>query len=385
MPTRRLFAALFLAVAMLGAIAAPTYATDYEGSTASWGKLTATVSDGTLTAFRTKTGRLQTCSGQPDDGSPYDPQDLQYAGEPVAVVGGKFHLEGTTKDDWGDPFHWAADGSVSLDGREISGTVTTTGDTVFAKGCVGTWNFDAIIPAHQVDLPVTRTFASVDNNRTFNPGVAFSYRRGVITHLTALSSVECPGGSVIDADINTTAYDLDPIRVDKAGRFSITGAVIDGYGVVNHYVLHGRIKGHVATGTLSAFRYDQLSDSNTKCTRDVPWKSTTRSSTAIRGPSVYFDVDAYRYGAPGAWSYYLQVAVTGCLHANRARVAVAGGPSKTVGCHHSVRLGPLTPKRTYRVKVTALRTGRGRVVRHAPAVSVSVYLPGEDGIWVRQR
>src|SRR5947208_1897867 len=81
---------------------------------------------------------------------------------------GNFHLEGTTTDGWGDTFHWAADGLVSLDGREITGTVTTSGDTVFEKGCTGTWAFDAIVAAHQSALPVRRTFMPASNNRSFN-------------------------------------------------------------------------------------------------------------------------------------------------------------------------------------------------------------------------
>jgi hypothetical protein len=299
------------------------------------------------------------------------------------VIGGRFHLEGTTRDDWGDPFNWTVDGSISLDGRELSGTATTSGDTVFDKGCAGTWRFDAIVPPHRAELPVRRTFTAADNNRLSNPQVTFDYAHGVIRHLTTYTQVECPDQSAFDAEVNTTAYDIDPVRVDKAGRFRAAGAVLDGYGVVNHFVLSGRIKGQVATGTVTADRYDSLSNQDVKCTGDSVWRSTSTASTATHAPAAFFDVDPMRYGHPGVWSYYLVVKVTACARANRARVALAGGAAKTTSCHGKVRLGPLTPRRAYRIKVTALKTRHGRVLRRAAAVPAEVYLPGEDGDWIR--
>jgi hypothetical protein len=237
-----------------------------------------------------------------------------------------------------------------------------------------------------VDLPVRRTFESVPNiNRAFNPQVTFDYSRGVIKHLTAGVGVECPDGGTYDAQLNTTAYDMDPVRVDKTGRFRIAGAVLDTYGTVNHFVLVGRIRGHRASGTMSSYRYTEMKGSLEKCARSTVWRSTTTQSTAANGPAAYFEVLPFRYGEAGAWSYYLIVKLTGCAHANRVRVSVAGGAVKTTGCHGQAKLGPLAPKRTYRVRVTALRTRGGRVVRREAAVPATVYLPGEDGDWIRLR
>jgi hypothetical protein len=383
LPTRRWLASFALAAVLSCVGAVPSLAQDYQGTTDSWGPLTASVSGGVLSAFQTKTGRVQSCAGKPDSGSAYDPQDITYAGEPVAVIGGKFHLEGTTHDDWGDPFHWTIDGLISFDGRELTGTATTAGDTVFEKACTGSWQFDAILAPRSSDLPVQRKFQPAANNRSFNPSVTFDYRHGVITHLTAGTEAQCAGGTVFDAQLNTTAYGLDPVRVDRAGRFRVATAVLDGYGVVQHIVLSGRVKGRTATGTVTAYRYSNLNGSALKCTQDSTWRSTTTAASVASGPAAYFDVEPLRYGRPGAWLYYLNVKLTGCAHANKARVAVAGGAAKTTGCRGHARLGPLTPKRTYRVSVTALKTRRGRVIRHAPAVAASVYLPGDDGDWIR--
>jgi hypothetical protein len=39
--------------------------------------------------------------------------------------------------------------------------------------------------------------------------------------------------------------------------------------------------------------------------------------------------------------------------------------------------------RRYRVRVTALKIRGGKVVRRAGALPTEVYLPGEDGDWIR--
>lgn len=382
---RRFFASFPFVLAAYTLLAPAAAAEEYKGKTAQWGELRISLTGGQVTAFETRTGGLQTCAGEPANNSVADPQMLTYSGPPVPVVGGRFHLEGTTENGYGDVFRWTADGSVSLDGREITGTATSSGDTFLKPQCVGTWTFDAIIPPRQVDLPVTRTFTGADNNRSFNPSVTFDYSRGVIRHLTAHVGVDCPSGADFAAEANTTAYRMDPVRVDKSGRFRVAGAVLDDYGVVNRFVLTGRIKGRVATGTVSAYRYWTLRSIPEKCTRDTVWRSVARGRLATNAPTAYYDVVPVRFGSPGAWSYYMAVKITGCARANRVRVSIARGPSRTTGCHGLVRLGPLRPMRTYRVRVTALKLRRGKVVRRAGAVPTSVYLPGEDGDWVRLR
>ena len=142
---RRALATALVSLAGM-ALAPVAFAHSYSGTTAQWAKLSAKISAGMLTAFATSTGRLQTCGGQPEGGSSTDPVDVRLSGPAVPIVAGRFHLQGTTVDDWKDPFTFTVDGKVARDGREITGTITAGGDTVFAKGCTGTWNFDAVLP-----------------------------------------------------------------------------------------------------------------------------------------------------------------------------------------------------------------------------------------------
>src|SRR5262245_34845166 len=100
----------------LGAVTAPAAsATDYRGSTASAAGLDATVDGGHVTRFHTSTARFPTCEG----GGTLDPQELVYAGAPAAIVDGAFQLTGTSNAADGSPFQWAADGTLSADGREL--------------------------------------------------------------------------------------------------------------------------------------------------------------------------------------------------------------------------------------------------------------------------
>ena len=50
----------------------------------------------------------------------------------------------------------------------------------------------------------------------------------------------------------------------------------------------------------------------------------------------------------------------------------------TVACGQSTKLGPVSPKRTYRLTAVAIRRG-GATVALAES---SVYVPGDDGNWV---
>jgi hypothetical protein len=367
-PRRLLVTALVSFTGM--ALVPAAVAQSYSGTTAQWAKLTAKVSSGMLTSFATSTGRLQTCAGQPVHDSSGDPVDVRLSGPAVPIVGGAFHLEGATVDDWKDPFTFTVDGKVSRDGREVTGTITAGGDTVFAKACTGTWAFDAVLPPRggrpQIGHMYTAKGASFAN-------VAFDYRRGVVTHLSARVGVECPGGSVFSAMVDTHAYRLDPIRVSKQGRFHLTAGVLDDYGVVNHYVITGRVKGDKASGHISSWRlYDQGNVDGVgvvKCHRAATWHATltptAKAPAAVTAaPTAFYDVVPYRYGRTGAWSYYIIVKLTGCAGASTVSVVVSGGPRQTAACHGQAKLGPLTPKRTYRVTESGRRSSRRRA---APA------------------
>ena len=370
MLVRRAVRTLVLALFVCVPAASPAAAQEFKGSTAYWADLTATVQDGRIVAFKTRTGRLQSCQGH----SGGDPQDIQITG-PVAIVDGKFHLEGVTKDGWGDPFTWSADGTVSLDGRDLTGTLRTSGVTTFGDRCEGEWPFEAIIAPSQARPPLKPTFRGTL--------VSFNYKAGVITNLTAQVGTTCPGGSVLGARLLTSASGIDPIRVDKGGRFRVAGGVIDDYGVVTRYVLTGRVTGRRAVGTVESYRYSDTNGKIDKCTRNDLWRAAMETAPKVnRAPQAFYLVAPFRWGSPGAFSYYLIVKMSGCARANRVRVSIAGGPTSTTGCRGQVRLGPLTPKRRYRVRVTALKTRGARVLRRSPTVTSEVYLPGDDGNWI---
>jgi hypothetical protein len=179
---------------------------------------------------------------------------------------------------------------------------------------------------------------------------------------------------------------MDPIPVRSNGGFRVQGAVVDESGVINHYVIVGRIHGNVASGTLDSYRYNSVGNIGdsavVKCARHLHWRSVRSSSSAGSGPVAFFDVLPFRFGRPGAWAYYLVTKVHACYGANFARVGIVGGPSQTIPCNGQVRLGPLTPQRTYAVVVTALLIRHGRTSHTASAPPLSVYLPGEDGNWI---
>lgn len=374
MITRRLAAIAGLSLALLVALCSPSFGAVYSGKTADFGALSATIANGTLTSFKTQTGRLHSCAGKPDNGSSWDPQDLVYSGPPVALNGGKVHLAGLSKDDYGDPFVWSVDGALSLDGTELTGTASVSGNTKFEKGCVGTWTFDAIIPPAK---------PQVRRHHTFTGTFSFDLDHGSVTHLTANVGVTCPDTSVLGAMVDTAAYGQDPIRLSKSGGFKLSGAVLDDYGVINHFKLKGHVHGHKATMSYRSTRTSTTNGKTSTCSGHGTEEATSESPTLSAAPSAFFNILPYREGRPGAWTYYLIAKLTGCANAQQVEVKVAGGPTKKTTCKGQTRLGPLAPQHTYTVRVTALRVKHGRVVGRTAAVPATVYLPGEDGDWIR--
>jgi hypothetical protein len=87
-----------------------------------------------------------------------------------------------------------------------------------------------------------------------------------------------------------------------------------------------------------------------------------------------------RYGTPVAWHYYLTAGVSSCAGGVvSVTFTVPGAAATTVRCGAKVRLGPLTPKRSYRISASA-NDSRGAKIALATS---TVYLPGDDGNWVR--
>src|SRR5204862_2138733 len=130
--------------------------------------------------------------------------------------------------DHGAPAQWAVDGAMSLDRREVTGTLTIDTTNTSGAACHGTFDVDAIVAPHAASAPRNPTFTPAAPTRaSYNPMVSFDYRDGAITHLSAGLEVVCSDTSVLGARLNTTAYQMDPVRTAKDGRFRIEGGVLD--------------------------------------------------------------------------------------------------------------------------------------------------------------
>jgi hypothetical protein len=380
----RLFLVSLVLLALLGVAPAPARAQDYKGTTAEWAELTISVNGGQVTAFSTQTARVP-CPGQVFS---VDPITVALApGTIVPVSAGRFHVEGHAETGQHRPVRWTADGSVSLDQREVSGTLVADTTDIGGATCQGSYGFDAIIPPHTPRFRPSHTFQGKSGG-TFNPNVSFDYKQGVIKHLSAWVRVQCPDGGSYNAQLDTTAYGMDPVRVSASGRFQIVGALLDPTKAVVHFTLSGRTKGRKATGTISSYRYEFNGGSgqqNVRCEGHASWRSVAPRRIASNGPLAFFNALPIRVGRAGAWTYYVQIKFTGCLHANFARVRIAGRRSQTTRCHGQLRLGPLAPKRAYKLGITALKVRHGKTRRKQAMPPATIYVPGDDGDWVLLR
>ena len=370
---RTLVSAVFIALAT----AAPALATSYQGDVDYWGRFTVTISDNKVVALQGKSGSIP-CG----DGTSINPVTFTLAA-PVPVTDGKFHVAGTTLDDYRHTITWSLDASVSIT-RTILGTVSLSGpDPTLRKVCSRTFRVAAIIPPRPLAPPVRTKFVDATPPKAGTaPQVSFDFRKGVVTHLSANAGTMC-GETSMGARLYTTAYGLDPVQVN-GGRFRIEADVLDDYSVVTHVVVRGRIAGRIATGTIDSSRYWDVNGTLVHCTQHLRWTARSQGAPPSVGNAggAYYEVAPYRYGRPGAWSYYLAVKPFTCLNRVTAvRFHVVGGPTRTVRCNTARKLGPLRPKQRYHLTATALRTRSGHVVRRTQLGDSVVYLPGDDAAW----
>ena len=151
--------------------------------------------------------------------------------------------------------------------------------------------------------------------------------------------------------------------------------------MVVHYVITGRVKKTRASGSIRAWRTFTGRDSDapviTCKNRTHTWNTyyvkPPKRSTAP--PTAFFKIAPIRAFEAGQWNYYIGVAISGCTNATSVKVSAPGAQSDLAPCPGQATLGPLTPKRTYRVTVKP----NGKRAKAAPPSDV--YLPGEDGVW----
>jgi hypothetical protein len=366
---------LAILVAVLGmAFASPSvaHATQFKGAVDYWGAISFSVNGNAVTAIKGLGGGL-TCAS----GTSVDPVVIKLA-SPVPVVQGRFQAEGVGETEWGTPNSWSLIASISIR-RVISGTVTTTAQTPTGEICKRTYAMSAVVAPRAARSPTTSMYST---QRQSAARVRFDYRRAVVTHLVVQAPVTCPNGTSFSADLDSVTYDLDPIQVNR-GRFRIAADVLDGYGVVMHISMTGTINGHHAAGAVSANRGQDINGHIQNCAMHGTWNSdmaATAPPPATASSGAFYNVTPYRYGKPGVWTYYLEVEVSSCGGGVVAvKFTIAGGASKTVACGKKALVGPVSPKRTYRMTAAAIRSGGAST----PLAESNTYVPGDDGNWIR--
>jgi hypothetical protein len=305
---------------------------------------------------------------------------------PVPVVEGRFHAQGTSLGGHSEQMSWSLDAIVSPR-RTILGRVAITGPNSLGVPCSVTLRVAAIIPPDNVPQRSGNGFqwTSSGHPRAPDGSVTFDLKRGVVRHLKASLVIRCPDGAMTGGGFYSTAYRLDPIPL-SAGRFRIEADALDDDGVVTHLLIRGRISGRSAAGTVDSSRFHYgARGTKDRCTQRAFWKARYPRAYPPRvgRGGAYYAFDPERVGGPGAWKYYFSVYPYACSDGvNKVRFRIVRGPTATVGCNRSTRLGPLAPKRMYRVIATGLRTRQGRLIGARVISDFRTYLPGDDACWV---
>ncbi len=373
----RLGVVALICVVVLGVLGAgATSATGYHGAVGYQGAFTVTIVKNEVTALRGQSGAINCSDGYRVESAPFA------LASPVPVTDGKFEASGTASKEGDDPIQWSLEATVSVS-RKIVGSVTVTGADPLnpTVTCSKTFPVEAIIPPERIGGHSHTNFTRAPLRAPhWETNLHFDYRHGVITHLRANVSTECPDSGWLPGSFYSTAYRLDPIQVNR-GRFRVETDVLDSRDVVTHVVISGRIKGRVARGTLSASREEAVGDSTDRCAVHTIWKAQSLRPQPTLGIA-WYSVQPYRWGHSGHWSYYVAARPNGCANGVTAvGFSIVGGPARTVACNETRKLGPLRPKRNYHIKATAIRTRHGRVIgRRKIGISV-VYVPGDDAYW----
>jgi hypothetical protein len=348
-------------------------ATQFKGSVDYWGQITINVTGSTVTAINGQSGGVTCASGTSVGGI------QMMLAAPVAIANGRFHAEGVGKTvGWGTPTTWSLDGSISIR-RVISGTVTATAQVPGGEICKGTFAMDAVVAPSRSHSPATSMY---EPHMPPSAGtVRFDYRHGALTHLVIVAPMECPNGAAYTADFDSTSYRVDAIQVNR-GHFRLATDVLDAYGVVVHISLTGTINGRHAAGAISANRGQDINGKKQNCSGHGSWNSdmpSTAPAPDAASSGAFYGATPYRFGRAGAWTYYLLVQPKSCAGGVTAVRFTVGGASTTVKCGARAKLGPLSSKRTYRITATAIRS-HGSPITLADS---SIYIPGDDGDWVR--
>lgn len=272
---------LFSAAAVTAlAASAPAGAVVYSGRAdgPAGGPAHVTITAGGLSGLRIETGRFQSCDGLGDQGPSNDPITISFNPyRPLTLSTARsFEVDGFATDDWGNPsMHWTITGSLSADGREVRGTITASGDTIYDSACVGAWPFDTVIVAPRPDAALSRpTFVPAGSAQ--RDRVAFTVAHGQLRELTGVAQASCPGAGRQRADIDTSADGHSPAAITR-GRFTASGVAAGADGQVVHYRVDGHVQGQRARGTIHAWwDYARATGQIAICQQLTRWSSRMR-------------------------------------------------------------------------------------------------------------
>lgn len=215
------------------------------------GMLTLSLSHGSLTTFAGSTSRLVCAHGT---AGPYT-----------------FRLRGSVRLK-GDGFAFTVASTpahsrsmvISVNGRrqtgdEITGTIAAnlSGYRQAANHCRAQTGFETV-PA---DRTASEHPASDDFGRGFTGGsisafaghAGFDYANHRVTQFNGAVDILCPDRSHFPFLLNSATRGLDPIKVNSAGAFAVSGlAPLAGHGNIVQFSLTGQIHGKKASGTVRA-------------------------------------------------------------------------------------------------------------------------------------
>jgi len=217
--------------------------------------LTLSVGHGTLNAFSGSTSRL-VCSRSAHAGAgPY-----------------QFHLSSAVHLLKGDVFAFTVDATpahsqsmlITVNGRrqsgnEVTGTITAnlSGYQQAGNNCHAETGFETV-PANRraSEHPASDTFG-----RGFTGGAVsefvghagFDYANHRVTQFNGAVDILCPDRSHFAFLLDTAMRGLDPIKVNSAGAFAVSGlAPLPGHGDIVQFSLTGQIHGSSASGAVRA-------------------------------------------------------------------------------------------------------------------------------------
>ena len=215
------------------------------------GTVTLNLSKGTLTAFAGSTSRLVCRHG---DAGPY----------PFGLSGSvRLREDGFSFTVNATPAH-SRSMVISVNGRrqsgdEVTGTIAASlsGYQQSANNCHAETSFETV-PADRTasEHPTSDNFGrgfTGGSLSTFVGHAGFDYANHRVTQFNGAVDILCPDRSHFPFLLDTATRGLDPIKVNGAGAFAVSGlAPLAGHGDIVQFSLTGQIQGNKASGTVRA-------------------------------------------------------------------------------------------------------------------------------------